>query len=210
MTRFGFPLPARCFLWPGLFCSRLKPAIFNLLYLHWGKSIFLSHLSYTSPLLLPNRFWWFLTSSIKGTFSTSVHISEGSSATDTRQDHLQLPIAAVNCLIVMVTTQGVPLTFAGLRKSPRGIRARWHGFGTSFVLVWDKSKRWQKVQQAKKKTRWLRADRCAFEEIGIWNTWKGDSKCLYWVDMKARCLKGPVKTSASIVRMQCNFNGFRL
>lgn len=73
--------------------------------------------------------------------------------------------AAVKCLIVMVTTQGLPLTFAGLRKSPRGIRARWHGFGTSFVFVWDKSKRRQKVRPAKKpkKTRRLRTDRCAFE-----------------------------------------------
>lgn len=61
--------------------------------------------------------------------------------------------AAVKCLIVMITTRGVPLTFAGLRKSPRGIRARWHNYGTSFVFVRDKSKRWQKVHPAKKKKR---------------------------------------------------------
>lgn len=66
-----------------------------------------SHPSYTSPLLLPNHFWWFLTSSIKGAFSTSAHISEGSSsgvnvhlsATDTRRDHLQHPMARGSCQV---------------------------------------------------------------------------------------------------------------
>lgn len=33
--------PSACLLlWPGLLCSQEKPAIFNLLYLHWAKSIF--------------------------------------------------------------------------------------------------------------------------------------------------------------------------
>lgn len=105
MTRFGFPLPACLPLWP--VCSahrKTQPSLTASIFTGPNQS---SHPSYTSPLLLPNRFWWFLPSSIKGVFSTSAHISEGSSsgasvhlsATDARRDHLQLPIAHSSCQV---------------------------------------------------------------------------------------------------------------
>lgn len=106
MTRFGFPMPACAFCGPDSSAHRKnQPSLTSSIFTGQNQSF---HPSYTSRLLLPNRFSWFLTSSIKSAFSTSAHISKDSSsgtnvhlsATDSRRDHLhQLPFARGSCQV---------------------------------------------------------------------------------------------------------------
>lgn len=149
MARFGFPLPACSFCGPDCSAHRknshLEPPLsslgdINLPIRHTHPlcsflTIFDGSLHPPSKAHFPPR----LT-------SQRAHLLARTSTCPPPTPariicNFPLCAAAVKCLIVMITTRGVPLTFAGLRKSPRGIRARWHNYGTSFVFVRDKSKR---------------------------------------------------------------------